>query len=1102
MLLVSTSILPISVKAQGSRGLDNHTEIGGHQEQDKLSSRLVSQFKEQENVTFLVKFKQKADTDKAVQEVERNAENNTLTTYDIQARQHAAAVTELKETALREQQDVLAYLEKAEKSGQVENFQTYFIVNGIAVTGSKEVAKDIAAYPEVEKVLPNEERELFPTSVTDETVKKPEANLDQIEWNIEKVKAPQVWDKGINGQGAVIASIDTGVQWDHPALKEKYRGYDSETGEMNHSYSWFDATAEATEPMDDEGHGTHTVGTVVGSEPDNTEQIGVAPGASWIAVKAFKDGKATDEDLLAAAEWILAPTDEAGNTRLDQAPDVVNNSWGGGPGLDEWYRDVVREWRHANIFPVFAAGNVDSDNPGGPESVASPANYPESFAVGATDIVDKVASFSLRGPSPYDEIKPDVVAPGQVIRSSIPGDGYAENSGTSMAAPAVAGVAGLMRSVDKTISPDQLEDILTSTAIPLTDEEYEDSPNNGYGYGLVDALNAVLSIELGVGSLEGNVKNEDGEALQANITLKGQDRTVSTDPADGSYTLRYAAGEYQVAAKAYGYYEDEQTITLEDGETKIKDFTLEAIPERTIHGQITDDVTGEVIEGATLSLKEDANVDPVSSNENGQYELTSFEGNYTLKVTARGYEKAEVDIEIDEDTSEFNLSLSPFYSYPGDELAYDDGTGEGGSWFHEAGSGWGVRMSLPEGKDRAMVTGGKFLFSSGGGDHFQVEVFDASGPGGAPGKKIAGPIDATAIKDGDWTTVDLRDEGLVVEDDFYMVYMQTEDGDNAPKLQQDKNGEFTERSWENYHGNWYQLESNFLTGNKMIRALVDYEVDQPMITTPTDGEITNEQDVVVEGTATPNTTIQLLNNDEEIKETNVNEDGQFTTEVSLDQGENNLIAVSLVDGAYSGESEPVTITLANQAPELTIDTPNNDEKLRSDVVTVEGKVEADHLDYVEVNGIKAEVNGSSYSKRIILDEGENTIEVIAEDQAGNKTTEQITVQVKTSTPKIEQLTPQEDIYIETGESVAIEFESEPGLDAVFRIHMPLTSTFGIMNTTELPFMEVEDGRYVGYWTATDVTMEGAVLEVKVTDEFGNETYKKADGRLFVNSEGE
>src|SRR5699024_7354366 len=155
------------------------------------------------------------------------------------------------------------------------------------------------------------------------------------------------------------------------------------------------------------------------------------------------------------------------------------------------------------------------------------------------------------------------------------------------------------------------------------------------------------------------------------------------------------------------------------------------------------------------------------------------------------------------------------------------------------------------------------------------------------------------------------------------------------------------------------------TGNKMIRALVDYEVEQPIITSPIDGEFTNEQEIVVKGTATPHTTIQLMNNDEEINETQVDEDGQFSTDVTLEQGENNLIAVSFVDDAYSGESDLVTITLSNQAPELTIDTPINNEKVRSDVVTVEGKVESDHLEYVEVNGTKAEINGTNYSKRIM-----------------------------------------------------------------------------------------------------------------------------------------
>src|SRR5699024_6047371 len=411
----------------------------------------------------------------------------------------------------------------------------------MAVNASKKVAEDSAAYPEVEKILRKVKRQWFPTTSVDESVKKPEADLEHVEWNVEKVKAPRVWEEGIKGKGTVIASIDTGVEWEHPALKENYRGYQSETEEVDHSYSWFDATNEEAEPYDDQGHGTHTVGTMVGSEPDDTEQIGVAPDASWIAVKAFEDEGATDEELLAAAEWILAPTDEDGNTRLEMAPDIVNNSWGGGPGLDEWYRDVVKEWRHANILPVFAAGNVDNDNPGGPASVASPANYPESFAVGATDITDKLASFSLLGPSPYDEIKPDIVAPGQAIRSSIPGDEYAENHGTSMAAPAVSGVASLMTSIDQTISVDELEDMLTSTAIPLTDDEYDESPNNGYCHGSVDALNAVSSVDVGVGALEGVVEDTRGDPLDATITLQEQDRSVNTNTSDGSYSLHYAA---------------------------------------------------------------------------------------------------------------------------------------------------------------------------------------------------------------------------------------------------------------------------------------------------------------------------------------------------------------------------------------------------------------------------------------------------------------------------------------------------------------------------------------------------------------------------------
>ncbi len=250
---------------------------------------------------------------------------------------------------------------------------------------------------------------------------------------------------------------------------------------------------------------------MVGVEPDGSNKIGVAPGAKWIAVKAFSPFGGTDADLLAAGEWILAPTDAEGNPNPDMAPDIVNNSWGGGPGLDEWYRPMVQNWRAAGIFPEFSAGNTSPANPGGPGSIANPANYPESFATGATDINDDLANFSLLGPSPYDEIKPDISAPGVNIRSSVPGGGYEGGwNGTSMAGPHVAAVAALLLQANYSLTVEEVEDILTETAIPLTNDQYLESPNNGFGYGLVNALDAVSSVTDGIGQISG-VVTEEGE---------------------------------------------------------------------------------------------------------------------------------------------------------------------------------------------------------------------------------------------------------------------------------------------------------------------------------------------------------------------------------------------------------------------------------------------------------------------------------------------------------------------------------------------------------------------------------------------------------------
>src|SRR5699024_2135763 len=233
--------------------------------------------------------------------------------------------------------------------------------------------------------------------------------------------------------------------------------------------------------------------------------------------------------------------------------------------------------------------------------------------------------------------------------------------------------------------------------------------------------------------------------------------------------------------------------------------------------------------------------------------------------------------------------------------------------------------------------------------------------------------------------------------------------------------------------------------------------------------------------------------------------GQFHFTTTLTEGENEFTVVSLLNGSSVGESDPVTMTLDTIAPELTIDSPTKGEKSNRETVTVEGTVLDENIDYVEVNGQKADVDGENYSKRILLDNGENVIEVTAVDLAGNTTTETVTIDVKFDAPEISHLTPDEDVYLTTGKSVKIEFESEPALDATFVIHMPLTDVDGgatlDSNATELPMMETSEGTYVGYWTVpSSAYANGAKIEVKVRDSYGNVTTEVAEGDLFINIE--
>jgi bacillopeptidase F len=604
--------------------------------------------------------------------------------------------------------------------------------------------------------------------------------------------------------------------------------------------------------------------------------------------------------------------------------------------------------------------------------------------------------------------------------------------------------------------------------------------------------------------------DEQAEAQSSGIPLKAQvsvletDRSTNTNPQDGSYTLMHAAGEFTVVAEAYGFASEEQTVEVVADESVTADFTLEELPEGTVSGTVINERTGDPIEGATLLLAEDANVEPVETDENGNYELTGYEGDYTLRVIAPDFHSKEVDVTIDGDVT-LDIELEPFYTVPGGEIYYDDGTAENARAFYDAGNKWAVKMSLPEERDTALVTDGVFQFHGTdwpipGDTPFAVEVWSA-GDDGMPDERLAGPIDAEAIRDlNEWTVVDLRDESIQVDGDFFMVYVQTQDDPNAPGLATDENSPNAERSYQEVGGVW--SASPAIEGNYMIRARVAYEVETPEITSPEDGLVTNEADITVEGTASPETTVEVLQNGEEAGSVEIGEDGIFAVDTELEEGDNEFSSVTYVDGEDAGESNPVTVTLDTAAPDLAVDNPEDGEQTNRETATVEGTVSDDHLDTVTVNGQETDVTDGEFSQRILLNEGENVIEVEATDLAGNVATETITVYADYTAPEIFNLTPDEDVELETGQSVMIEFESEPELRTSFIVHMPLTD-FGMspMNATELPMMETTPGNYVGYYTVPQNTYaDGAVIEVKAVDDFRNETRQQAEGRLFINLE--
>ncbi len=410
----------------------------------------------------------------------------------------------LQDFAQREQAGLLEYLKEKERVGLVADIRTMWIVNAVYCEATPAVIREVAQRAEVHYV------EYDLVHCPDLLVKPREVGSGgyEVTWGVQKIRAPEVWTQGYTGQGVVCGHIDTGCDYTHPDLA------DHMWEDPNYPRHGWNFENNNNDPMDVQGHGTHTAGTVA-SDGTSGSQCGVAPDARIMVcrVRTVADSVAESQCWQAMQFVVSPPLSPENGADLYTMSLGWQISWN--PRQATW-RQVADNVNAAGVIQIIAAGNERYLNP--PNSLRCPGNVPPPWwnpqnsgqgalsgviSIGATDSLDAIASFSSRGPvtwqnvAPYNDYpyppgltKPDVSAPGVAVKSCRVGGGYVEMDGTSMATPHTAGVACLMLSKNPNLSPMVVDSILEVTAVDLGTP----GKDNDFGAGRIDALVAVNHI--------------------------------------------------------------------------------------------------------------------------------------------------------------------------------------------------------------------------------------------------------------------------------------------------------------------------------------------------------------------------------------------------------------------------------------------------------------------------------------------------------------------------------------------------------------------------------------------------------------------------------
>lgn len=591
----------------------------------------------------------------------------------------------LRAHAERTQGSLIGWL-KERKAG----YQSFYIINAVLVRGDRELALELAARADVASLEGNPQlRGVQPIQAPETQIENLTLAPDAVEPGVINIHAPEVWAAGFTGQGIVIGGQDTGVRWDHATLQRRYRGWNGTTA--NHNYNWHDSIhpgatgtggscgPDSPVPCDDDNHGTHTLGTALGTD-EAANQIGVAPGAQFIACRNMDRGDGTPARYLECFEFMLAPY-PIGGTPAQGDPSkgahITTNSWGCPPSegcQPNTLKAAVEAQRAAGIFTVVAAGNSGSRC----ETVSDPPSmYDAGYTVGAYNASSgAIASFSSRGPITFDGsnlIKPDIAAPGVSVRSALRTSttAYGSLSGTSMATPHVAGAVALLWSARPELRGQiaLTENLLNESADHVSTADCSSSgsyPNNVWGYGKINVKAALDLAATTLTPVEQAFGQSGGAGSVAVTALTGVAWRALSNASwititggasgTGAGTVNFTIAANTVNAPRTG------TLTIAGRTVTITQAA--AVPLFSVSGRVTIPGPGTGIVRATITFTRVSGVGsvpaPVETNINGTWSQTGFEPGTVYRVTAsnrkQAYTPAYYDFDAATDTLNFTLS--------------------------------------------------------------------------------------------------------------------------------------------------------------------------------------------------------------------------------------------------------------------------------------------------------------------------------------------------------------------------------------------------------------------------------------------------------------